>query len=392
MKILVTKSTGLGLAVAVAIGVMPATAAFGAPANVVTKGRVTVYTLPDTVSTASNSVDIANAQAMPLPTVDWTPLGPMEGGLSSGSLGVPGFEPGSQGNGRTSPVRLPEQNVVDGQLPSEDPGIVPQEFGSQNLPYTTMRVDLVGNKESKAAPYRAAGKLYFKDGNSTFVCSGSLIKRGLVVTAAHCVAQFGANRFYTDWQFVPAQWDSRAPYGKWDAASATVLTSYLRGTDPCATAGVVCRNDVAVIRLKPKNGQFPGTRTGWFGYGWNGYGFTPNNLVLVNQLGYPVSHDSGLRMQRTDAQGYVSAADANNTVWGSRQTGGSSGGPELVNLGILPALSVPLGSEAQTNTVIGVTSWGYTSTSVKVQGASPFLSTNIVPLVNTACAGQAACL
>jgi hypothetical protein len=32
-----------------------------------------------------------------------------------------------------------------------------------------------------------------------------------------------------------------------------------------------------------------------------------------------------------------------------------------------------------------VTSWGYTSTSPKQQGASPFTSTNIVPLVNSAC-------
>ncbi len=389
MKALGTNVSGMYVLVAVAIGAMPATGVFAAQANVVKKGAVSTYTLPAAERAAANAVDIANARPMPLPIADLPPVGPMEGGLSSDHVGIPGYEPGRRGNGVTSPVRLPQENVL--ALDEEDPGVAPQEFGTLNLPYTTMRVDLVGNNESKAAPYRAAGKLYFKDGASSFVCSASLIKRGLVVTAAHCVASFGQNRFYTGWQFVPAKANNLAPYGTWNAASATVMTSYLNGTDSCAQKGVVCKNDVAVIRLLPQAGQFPGTSTGWFGYGWDGYGFTPNNLVLVNQLGYPVSHDSGLRMQRTDAQGYVSATNSNNTVWGSRQTGGSSGGPELVNLGILPVLSVPLGSEAQTNTVVGVTSWGYTDATVKAQGASPFLSTNIVALVNTACSGQAAC-
>jgi hypothetical protein len=35
-----------------------------------------------------------------------------------------------------------------------------------------------------------------------------------------------------------------------------------------------------------------------------------------------------------------------------------------------------------------VTSWGYVSSAIKQQGASPFTSTNIVPLVNAACAGS----
>jgi hypothetical protein len=73
-------------------------------------------------------------------------------------------------------------------------------------------------------------------------------------------------------------------------------------------------------------------------------------------------------------------------------TGGSSGGPEIVNLGIRGSLSTTLGAEANPNLVVGVTSWGYTDTLVKEQGASPFTSNNIVSLVTTACAGtQPAC-
>jgi hypothetical protein len=114
---------------------------------------------------------------------------------------------------------------------------------------------------------------------------------------------------------------------------------------------------------------------------------------LINQLGYPVSHDSGNRMQRTDSEGFVGhpTTFAGNTIWGSRQTGGSSGGPELVNLGVAAALSggVTVGAEANFNTVVGVTSWGYVNQAVKQQGASPFTSSNIVPLVNTTCGSPA---
>jgi hypothetical protein len=142
------------------------------------------------------------------------------------------------------------------------------------------------------------------------------------------------------------------------------------------------------MELKAKKGgsYYPGDKAGYYGYGWDGFGFNSSDQALINQLGYPVSHDSGNFMQRTDSQGFVDAALADNTVWGGRQTGGSSGGPELVNLGVLASLSgTGVGSEATMNVVVGVTSWGYTDTSVKQQGASPFLSTNIVPLVDAAC-------
>jgi len=100
-------------------------------------------------------------------------------------------------------------------------------------------------------------------------------------------------------------------------------------------------------------------------------------------------------MQRTDSQGFVSSTMSGNTVWGSRQTGGSSGGPELVNLGKAATLSgVSYGVYPSYNIVVGVTSWGYTNLAVKQQGASPFLSTNIPVLVTAGCAAPyaAACL
>ena len=130
----------------------------------------------------------------------------------------------------------------------------------------------------------------------------------------------------------------------------------------------------------------PGKTTGWLGYGWNGYGFTSNGLTEVTQLGYPVGLDSGLYMERTDSYGYVNTSFSNNTVIGSNMNGGSSGGPWVVNLGLPSVLTGETnGGASASNIVIGVTSWGYSSTAPKEQGASPFTSGNMIPLVSAAC-------
>ena len=349
-------------------------------------------------------IDFKNAKALPLPISNIAPNAPYEVLGVTAYPGKEGFEPGATGSGKMNP-----QILFDPTAPSSisyeefksDDIVETQEFGTRNYPFTDSRVDVVSttNAVSKLYPFRAAGKLYYKAGTASYVCSASLIKKGLLVTAAHCVADFGKNTMHNSYVFTPALWNSTAPYGTWTGLRAYALTAYLNGTDPCAAgnSGVACRDDVAVIVLSPHTAAplYPGTVTGWFGYGWNGWGFTSTTpkLTQINQLGYPASHDGGLRMQRTDSQGYVSTTMANNTVWGSRLTGGSSGGPVLNNLGTAATLSgTTYGTYPTFNTVVGVTSWGYTDATSKAQGASPFLSTNIGALVSAACAAYpAAC-
>jgi V8-like Glu-specific endopeptidase len=283
-------------------------------------------------------------------------------------------------------VLVPPKKLSD--IQGDIAEITPGEFGTSNHPFTTNRANPTGANITNKYPFRASGKLFFNIGGDTFVCSASLIRKGLVVTAAHCVANFGAQQFYSNWQFVPAYNNGRAPYGVWTAATAWIMSSYYFGTGVCAVYGVVCPNDVAVIVLNPQGGVYAGSSTGYYGYGWNGYGYTAGNIAQLTQLGYPVALDGGLLMERTDSYGYVDGGFSNNTVIGSLQTGGSSGGPWLVNFGVKPALSgTAVGEEANRNTVVNFTSWGYTSTLIKQQGASPFTSGNIVPLVSSACGG-----
>lgn len=355
--------------------------------QVVSQGPVTQLMLPTVQGQASDlpvTIDFANAKELPMPNPGIASPSMMEILLSrpTFSLGASGSAEGGVGTGTMMPVQL--TSVV--KTAQTDNPISPQEFGTSGQTFTTNRVNALGDNTQYYYPYRAAGKLFFNIGSATYVCSASMIKPGVLVTAAHCVAAFGQSKFYSNWVYVPAYNNGSAPYSTWTASSAVVMTTYYNGTDSCAVSGVVCQNDVAVLTMTPKSGVYVGSVTGWFGYGYGGYSYNSSNQVLIDQLGYPVALDGGNLMQRNDSQGYVAPSMSNNTIIGSLMTGGSSGGPWLVNLGIAPALSgTGFGTAPARNTVVGVTSWGYVSTAVKQQGASPFTSGNIVPLINTAC-------
>jgi V8-like Glu-specific endopeptidase len=357
-------------------------------ATVLQDGGITVLMLPDIVPQAGAGIDFVHAQPMKLPRVpahmQASAREELLKALTSQLVpGESGAAPGGLGNGRLNPIHL---GVPNAWAPDADE-VTPQEFGTNNHPFSTAKADLIPVRTNTSYPYRAAGKLFFNIGTDTFVCSASLIKRGVVVTAAHCVANFGQNQFYSNWQFVPGYRNGDAPFGVWSARGALLLTSYLTGTDPCAVAGIVCLDDVAVLVLNTSDaGAYPGTETGWYGYGWNGFGFTGNLLGQITQIGYPGCLDNGAYMEVNNSYGYISSGLAYNIIIGSLMCGGSSGGPWLVNFGIPPALTgTTPGTYPDPNTVVGVTSWGYDSTSPKEQGASIFLSSNIVPLVNEVC-------
>lgn len=328
----------------------------------------------------------ASIKAMPLPLSKKRPRFNL--GSQIQHPGQPGSSNSFSGNGKGNLRALGPVTIVAPPKP-EDPAIIPLEFGTASHPYNTHRVDNRKNRNnvSRHRPYRSVGQLFFTDGGTSFLCSAALIKRGIIVTAAHCVAEFGASRFFSDWQFIPAAFDDTAPFGIWDIQEAYVMTSYFDGTDDCAVSGVVCTNDMAVLAAIPQSGSYPGDSTGWLRFGWNGNGFTDDNLALISQLGYPSSHDQGKRMQQSDSQAFVDTGLSNNIIFGGRQTGGSSGGPLLVNLGRLGELDqeAELGDGERRNMVVGVVSWGYFEQTIKQQGASPFTSDNILKLVRKAC-------
>lgn len=255
----------------------------------------------------------------------------------------------------------------------------PRAYGSFGVPYTSKRVSLSPTSAvsptdkgylSATYPYRAIGKLTFNVDQSPTHCSASLIRRSVLVTAAHCVQDFGGgDTLFTNHQFIPATYNGSAPYGTWAVQAIARPRSWANGTDTggdMMSASV--NNDVAVMILnKNATDMFLGDITGYLTYGWNNYSFTKSKktgdiwIASISTLGYPGMLDEGNIMQRTDGPAYLTEINGAGQIYqGSNLTGGSSGGPWIANFGFeRPAFSgANAGLKAASNTVIGVTSWG----------------------------------
>lgn len=324
---------------------------------------------------------------------------------------------------------FPDEDVDDGV-----PGVMTKEgivedfdaraFGTFGIPYTTTRVQdgsttaagtTSANRLSTTYPYRTVGKLTFSAG----YCSASLIRRSVIVTAAHCIQRFGTGAsIYSNFQFRPGHYgvtgataNQIAPYGTWNWVALVRPASWANGTD--IGSGAARDNDLAVIALGKVGGQFVGDRTGYLGYGWNNYSFVSSpktgNLrtAAVSALGYPGLMDLGRIMQRTDGPTYTTTVGGAGQLWqGSNLTGGSSGGPWVVNFrSVTPSLSGgAVAGTASNMAVVGVTSWGssdpntpkdnyssqfrqntrYPNASYGIYGAG-----NIASLLNTLCSSAA---
>lgn len=289
-----------------------------------------------------------------------------------------------------NPLPSPDTSNVrafEGEDPSISdlvPGVAGQSdaigaraFGTFGIPYTSSRVYAQaasaipwnsGYYLSTTFPYRAVGRLTFGGGG---YCSASLIRRSVIVTAAHCIQNFGSgSTIFGGYTYTPAYYNTGttpfAPYGNWGWAALARPGTWMYGSDP--GVGAARMNDLAVIILnKNAGGQFVGDITGRLTYGWNNYSFVSSpktgNLPVaaVSSLGYPGLLDGGRLMQRTDGPSYLTSLGSALQIYqGSDFTGGSSGGPWVVNLGFNPGRTggAVAGSAAVRNVVVGVTSWG----------------------------------
>ena len=264
---------------------------------------------------------------------------------SAASAADPGKQPGFVANGpdtregarfdltRVTPMPLPQAALSKSRITAT------QDFGPLTfLPFSTARADLEGTAENKWGvlptnkmfPYSAVGKLIVTcpgpdsgkigacNQQGQMSCTATLIKRGVIITAAHCASTFGDGtpprpwgraRFDPMW-FVPEARGSEEPLGRWEVQQSWVRQSWWDGTDLCAN-GPVCKNDVAVLVLKNKDGKFPGDETGYLAFGYDGTGFTfsrnissapTNPSAHLTSLGYPGCLDLGAFLERTDTQ------------------------------------------------------------------------------------------
>lgn len=255
-------------------------------------------------------------------------------------------------------------------------------------PFSSKRVAVIRRGESPDAPstpvtsfpFRATGKLYADikdDPRHKIVCTASLVRRGVLLTAAHCVFDYGKKD--SGWNYYNFIWcpanvgNQNSVYGCYSATLPSILTPYYNGSDICDkdNPGVNCNNDIAALLVQPKSGAYPGAILGWYRYAWNGYGARTFSLLnpsdanpehiqnqkrflQITQLGYPANVDGGIQMERNDAVGIITAeGEKGGTLWttliGSALQEGASGGPWFVNFGAPPFAKEACGEKSPDN-------------------------------------------
>jgi V8-like Glu-specific endopeptidase len=254
-----------------------------------------------------------------------------------------------------------------------------ENVGTQAAHFTSSR--LIPLSADTTYPYATVGRLFFSDGPTNYVCSASVLRQRIILTAGHCVhkGSGGQSGFFSNFLFVPAYRDGAAPFGTWAAV-------YIYVTNTWATGNAVFPNsqDFATIEVDDKNGLKIGkSYTGFLGYIINK--LHPNHATLV---GYPVNLDNGTKMHQVTAGSKGPYGNnTNSVIYGADMRGGASGGPWIQNFGAV-ATGQTAGTNKLLNAVIGVTSYGPVATTSLFLGSS-IPDNRFVQLINAACARRA---
>lgn len=318
-----------------------------------------------------------NAQPMPLPQVDPAAVQILQDNFFQTN------NASESGDGAPPEDNLPKPALKILFTPEELPQSMNTflDHGTLNNHFSSSR--LVPLTADTVYPYSTTGKLFFTIPNQgDFVCSASVIRHRIVVTAGHCLhsGSKGGDGFYSNWRFVPAYRDGAAPLGTWNWSFVMVTDAWAtgRGTVPnAADYGMLEMSDQVIGDTERRIG----TVTGYLGYQTES--LNPNHAHI---LGYPCNLDNCQKMHQVTAQSARNTSP-NNVEYGSDMRGGSSGGPWIQNFGAL-ANGQNGGLNPGLNRIIGITSYGYVDAKPKIQG-SAIPDARFTTILNTLCARKA---
>lgn len=175
-------------------------------------------------------------------------------------------------------------------------------------------------------PFRTNGKVFFQQGSSSYVCSGTVVTSSghwLVETAGHCVASPTTHAYSTHVTFVPAYRSGGAPFGTWTASRLWAPADWINNGN--------MRNDRGFIVLAPLAGRQIQDVVGA-----TGILFNQPYLQSFTAFGYPQgSPFTGATMQvcttsTAETDPFIGGTGSVPLGIGCDMTGGSSGGGWIV--------------------------------------------------------------
>lgn len=278
---------------------------------------------------------LREAQPMPMPTV----------GAADATLSRKAQASGAA-VGFLAPAQHPgDRSAQLGPLdPAADATLAPK-WG--DAPWVYGRYRLFPNLVSMYTtyPYRAVGQLFFTiPGVGNFVCSGSVVtaqNRSTVWTAGHCVyspppGTGGYVGTHTNFLFIPARFEASAPLGTWTAIASGTTVGWQFGL-------LEYDHGVLVMNRGGLGNNHIATDTGALGFQT---GIKP--FQHFHAIGYPVAPrdlattQPGLQFDGVHQEICTAAwagsdlptggpGDPPTLGIGCDQTGGTSGGPWIVN-------------------------------------------------------------
>jgi hypothetical protein len=253
------------------------------------------------------------------PEVDTSALGQPE------AVGAPGFAPAgfaAPGADKIAKAAYPEAWA---ELEKEKTGAPEAVEGTSGV-FTSYIVNKF-KKVWKQYPHKWVGRFSFTTPGGTSYCSATSISNNVLLTAAHCVYDTGANAFYGNKVFTPAYRNGVAPYGTFPTTNCRVLTAWVNLSGSFAI-NTWSRYDVAVCNMGTNSaGQTLNNAVGWAGRQWN-YGYVRHFF----DLGYPfrgmsnqLLTEAGLYLRTCAAESFQQTTDTvgMGCDWGP----GISGGP-----------------------------------------------------------------
>lgn len=263
-----------------------------------------------------------NAKPAPMPAMGGAPEDHMSGKQGKGEQDPGAGEPG-QMEGMDGDASSVLMSGDEGEAMAMAGAIDLQADDIQTLTHVPPHVTTyVPTSYYPYQPWRTIGKVFFSDGVYNYVCSGSSIGGRAVLTAGHCVSN-GGGTWYSNWRFVPRYLAGSAPDGVWSAAFLSAFGAWHTTGNLCRDVGFAITNNQAGLKLSQKVGAL--------GFAWN-YSQWQN----FNMFGYPAAAPwNGQYMVHTEASTAELASPNGCTPYvkgiGTTQTGGTSGGPWILN-------------------------------------------------------------